>query len=217
MRFPGGPMIGLLYECCPRPAQPSVDRPIRVESACRGATRLRIDGRIPRQPSPWHGCPPHSLPRPEANRAPDIVDGDLADSLDLLLEQMPPKDVPIQVRPELPRLGISDPRKPVRLRGLDDRTAHVVDIGERLDEDEDCVGLCGSRDDDVIEIDACRLPDDAHLHSVFQIQFLRQPHSDYLLAPASSLGFFIRPPRPRNRRHLLIDCDGPSTPDRWDY
>src|SRR2546425_6626841 len=62
---------------------------------------------------------------------------------DLLLEQMPPKDVPIQVRPELPRLGISDPRKPVRLRGLDDRTAHVVDIGERLDEDEDCVGLCG--------------------------------------------------------------------------
>src|SRR5213593_2683910 len=53
------------------------------------------------------------------------------------------RNVPIQVRPELPRLGISDPRKPVRLRGLDDRTAHVVDIGERLDEDEDCVGLCG--------------------------------------------------------------------------
>src|SRR2546422_9988800 len=34
-------------------------------------------------------------------------------------------------RPELPRLGISDPRKPVRLRGLDDRTAHVVEAADR--------------------------------------------------------------------------------------
>src|SRR2546427_3770334 len=84
-----------------------------------------------------------SLSRSEAHRAPDIVDGDLADALDVLLEQMSPEDVPIQVRAELSRLGICDPGKTVRLRGVHDWTAHLVNIGDRLDEDKDCVGLCG--------------------------------------------------------------------------
>src|SRR2546427_8752832 len=45
--------------------------------------------------------------------------------------------------PSLSRLGICDPGKTVRLRGVHDWTAHLVNIGDRLDEDKDCVGLCG--------------------------------------------------------------------------
>src|SRR5712691_3456722 len=118
MRFPVGPMIGLLYECCPRWAR-----------------------RIPCRRTFYHDDSPHSLPRSEAHRAPDIVDGDLADALDVLLQQVPPEDVPIQIRAKLPRFGICDPAKAVRLRGFYDRTAPLVDIGERLDEDKDCVRL----------------------------------------------------------------------------
>src|SRR3989442_2992413 len=62
-----------------------------------------------------------SLPPSEAHRAPDIVDGDLADALDVLLEQMSPEDVPIQVRAELSRLWICDPSQTVRLRDVHDR------------------------------------------------------------------------------------------------
>src|SRR6266566_1134633 len=84
-----------------------------------------------------------SFLRSEAHRAPDPVYGDLAHASDVALEQMLPEDVPIQVRAELPRFRICDPGETVRLRGLHDRTAHLVDLGERFDEDEDCIGLGG--------------------------------------------------------------------------
>src|SRR5439155_4989924 len=82
-----------------------------------------------------------SFPRSEAHRAPDPVDGDLAHASDVPLEQMLPQDVPIQVRAELPRFRICDPGETVRLRGLHDRTAHLVDIGERLTKTRIASGL----------------------------------------------------------------------------
>src|SRR2546428_9324190 len=147
MRFPGGPMIGLLYECCPRRALSVANRLVHPEHAQRstlnGAERRfesTVDSCVMKLCDGGSLC---SLSRSEAHRAPDIVDGDLADALDVLLEQMSPEDVPIQVRAELSRLGICDPGKTVRLRGVHDGTAHLVNIGDRLDEDKDCVGLCG--------------------------------------------------------------------------
>src|SRR2546425_12919866 len=65
-----------------------------------------------------------SLPRSEAHRAPDLVDGDLADALDVLLEQMSPEDVPSQVRAGLSRLVICDPSKAVRLRAVEEGGRH---------------------------------------------------------------------------------------------
>src|SRR3989442_7142308 len=50
-----------------------------------------------------------SLPRSEAHRAPDIVDGGLAGALDVLLEQMSPEDVPIPGRAEFSRPRVCDP------------------------------------------------------------------------------------------------------------
>ena len=82
-----------------------------------------------------------SFPRSEAHRAPDPVDGDLAHASDVPLEQMLPQDVPIQVRAELPRFRICDPGETVRLRGLHDRTAPLVDIGERLTKTRIASGL----------------------------------------------------------------------------
>src|SRR5436190_23076026 len=42
--------------------------------------------------------PSGSCLRSEAHRAPGVVDRDLAHALDVLLEQMPPQDVAIQIR-----------------------------------------------------------------------------------------------------------------------
>src|SRR2546425_11703400 len=52
-----------------------------------------------------------------AHPGPDIVDGDLADAMDVLLKPMCPENVPIQVRAEWSRLRICDPSKTVPLLG----------------------------------------------------------------------------------------------------
>src|SRR2546425_13348235 len=57
-----------------------------------------------------------TLPRSEAPRPPDIVDGDLADALDGLVEQMSTEDVPVQGLAELVRLGIFHPHSTAGLR-----------------------------------------------------------------------------------------------------
>src|SRR4051812_32657619 len=54
--------------------------------------------------------PSGSWLRPEAHRAPGVVDRDLAHALDVLLEEMPPEDVAIQIRIQLSSLGIDEPR-----------------------------------------------------------------------------------------------------------
>ena len=75
-----------------------------------------------------------SLLRPEAHRAPHVVDRDLTDALDVLLQEVPPENVSIQVRPQLLRLGVRDPREAILLRRFHRRSASLVHVCERPDE-----------------------------------------------------------------------------------
>lgn len=67
--------------------------------------------------------------RTEAQRAPRSVEGDLADRSHAMAVQERRESVTVEVRAELSRLGVRDPREPVRAPGLDD---HREVTGELL-------------------------------------------------------------------------------------
>src|SRR5262249_8443335 len=57
--------------------------------------------------------------RPEAHRAPDLVERDLAHALDAFAQQVAPENVAVEVRVELPPLGYATPCDAILPRSVD--------------------------------------------------------------------------------------------------
>src|SRR5580692_8707950 len=89
-------------------------------SSFRTARALRVHG----QPPPSSG-PTLCGGRPEAQRRPRVIDGDLPDRLDALDGESLDEPVAVEVGAELAPLGVADPGQAVGSGGADDRAEPV--------------------------------------------------------------------------------------------